>query len=263
MSYSAEISFKKINPEDVMDFLVSVKHELKNKLLEIAKENRAYIPFARNHIFVERQWSKIPKDEIEASKAWVQDVFKYRYFYNKENGVLGVYGIPKPVQHMFDATVYFQNSCDQNYDKETWEGLDWFENTYNKIMSMSNDEFDEYYEAKHGCRFADHFGSRYLPAEYEYYMKSEVYDEIWSKIEPTLFDDDNVVYFSAFGRYDIDLVQKFMITCHKEMIAFEEENGITAEYLNSKNKDNETENETNAKSSEIHTELDETEKEER
>lgn len=105
MSYSCEISFKEINPEDVYDFLVALKNKLIDNIENIAKDNYMYAPFVR---YQHKPYTKLENySEIECNNSWVKQVFTYRYFYLKDYCLLGVYGLPNSVQNLFDDTIYF------------------------------------------------------------------------------------------------------------------------------------------------------------
>ena len=252
MSYQAFISFKKIKPEDIYDFFVNFKQEAINRITDIAKENCHYVPFSRNHIFVERKWDKISDEDMKASKTWAQNLFKYRYFYDRKNQLLGIYGTPSALNNLFDKTIFFQNGTDQDYDRETWEGIKKKKKIYDRINQMADDEFCKYYAEK-----SSELDETDL-SNIEYYKKSQAYSEIWDKISDTLYNDNKIVYLSLFSEYDYDIVMKLLICCHKEIVAYENSIGITDEYLNKNNNSNETIgeisdnlSETDTKSSEI------------
>lgn len=218
MSYSCSISFKEISAEEIMKFLVKFKHECVEKIEEIAKEECAWCPFIRKNLNIPDNAADIPKEEWKEAENWTKNsIFKFRYFY--KSSLLGVYGVPKSVRHLFDKTVYFQNSCDQDYDFEEWEGIKQFENIYKKWMTVDVDIIKEKYNKDIACgSVGNDFDSEYSDVTEKadkliYWRKSFCYEEIWKKFEDTLYNDDDAIYLSLFGYYDVLAVNRFVKSC--------------------------------------------------
>ena len=85
-------------------------------------------------------YKELTVDETDLDREWFCRVFTHRFFYDDEFGLLGIYGVPTVSRKLFDKTVYFQNSCDQDYDFKDWEGIPEFENIYNKFMGLTVEE---------------------------------------------------------------------------------------------------------------------------
>ena len=67
MSYNCEISFKEINPEDVYDFLVTLRNKLVDNIENIAKDNYTYAPFV---IYQYKPYSKLENySDIECNNS--------------------------------------------------------------------------------------------------------------------------------------------------------------------------------------------------
>ena len=203
MSYSCKISFKEINSEEVYDFLVTLKNKLIDNIENIAKDNYMYAPFVTYQF---KPYTKLENySEIEHNNSWVRQVFTYRYFYLKEYNLLGIYGLPNSVQNLFEDTIYFQNSTDQDYDLDTWNKVKLFNTVSEKWNNFTDDyivsalELDE--EQKDRI---------------EYFRRSGCYYEIWNTyLKETLFNDDSVIYMSCFGVYDLLNIHKFLYYCEK------------------------------------------------
>ena len=57
---------------------------------------------------------------VQADSTWLYRLFTFRFVYWKEHNLLGMVGtLPKNGPKATGA-VYFQNSCDQDYDLKTW-----------------------------------------------------------------------------------------------------------------------------------------------
>ena len=201
MSYSCEISFKEINSEEVYDFLVTLKNKLIDNIENIAKYNYMYAPFVR---YQHKPYTKLENySDIECNNSWVKQVFTYRYFYLKEYNLLGIYGLPNSVQNLFDDTIYFQNSTDQDYDLTTWDKIKLFKNAADKWKNCTNN----YIIQTQDCDEDD---------DIEYNRRSGCYSEIWNTyLKDTLFNDNSIVYLSCFGSYDLLCIHQFLHNCEK------------------------------------------------
>lgn len=208
MSYSCEISFKEINPEDVYDFLVVLKNKLIDNIENIAKDNYMYAPFVR---YQRKPYTKLENySDIECNNSWVKQVFTYRYFYLEKYNLLGIYGLPDVVHDLFDDTIYFQNSTDQDYDLDIWNKIKLFKNVADKWKNCTNN----YIIQTQDCDEDD---------DIEYNRRSGCYSEIWNTyLKDTLFNDNSIVYLSCFGSYDLLYIHQFLYNCVK----YAKENGF-------------------------------------
>ena len=203
MSYSCEISFKEINSEEVYDFLVTLKNKLIDNIENIVKDNYMYAPFVR---YQHKPYTKLENySDIECNNSWVKQVFTYRYFYLKEHSLLGIYGLPSSVQNLFDDTIYFQNSTDQDYDLDTWNKINLFRHVSEKWKNCTNDYIVSTLELDDDQK-----------EDIEYFRRSGCYGEVWNTyLKETLFNDDSVVYMSCFHYYDLLYVHQFLYNCEK------------------------------------------------
>lgn len=214
MSYSALISFKSIDLENLFPFLTKFKKTIMENLDNIAEDEFIYSPFCKNYHFEEDDsYEKIVYFDDNAllrmeSEYWADRLFKYRWFYNNALGLLGIYGAPKCTQELFDGTIYFQNSCDQDYEREDWDNIEVFQKIYDKWQNVSNEVILGLLKEK-GYTDDDFKEDESL----DYYRRSAAYDEIWELIGNTLFDDDSVTYLSLFGYYDILVRNSFLSKC--------------------------------------------------
>lgn len=207
MSYFCEISFKKIDAANIPDFLSSVKREIIKLMDDIAGTEFIFMP--ANSLL------KIPEDftvstmrtqypELAAScMAWVERVFKYRWFYDKEWKLLGVHGVPNCIKGMFDATVYFQNNTDQDYEREAWNGIEEFTAAYDKWQNASIDAVKKALE--------NSVSDNSVPGGYE--RRSLCYREIWGRYSDSLYDDGGAIYLALFGAWDMTYQDRFLSKC--------------------------------------------------
>lgn len=219
MSYCADISFKKIDGSEIGDFFVAIKKAIISSLDVIASANYLFMP-SRQVILASTKYTCPDYDSIAFDDkhrlvrahdiAWVERVFQYRWFYDSEWKLLGVYGVPSNIRPLFDGTVCFQNSCDQDYGMADWKGIEAFEKVFLRWQSASDEEIVEFVRKK----YDEDVSSRDLDYERRYLA----YQEIWERYAYTLNDDTSVVYISMFGSiYDSLQKEKFLRLCFDTM----------------------------------------------
>ena len=203
MSYYATINFKTVKEGELYGFLKQIKDACKAKFDEIAKGNYIFMP-SINKDYLLKNDSEYAKDQLD--RAWMRNsIFSYRFFYIPEHNLLGVFGVPE-VEDIFDLTCYFQNSCDQDYDFEAWKGIPIFEQIAEKWKNATNEEVYKSF------KYPDEHEE---PIDYDYYRRSFAYNEIWEMCEHFLYSEDDVVYISMFGGYEIAEQKGFVHKCRK------------------------------------------------
>lgn len=232
MSYSAEISFKKINGKDICIFFQQLKRKVIDNIDKIAEDSFIYSPFARklsvseisdmlqsNNSKIDSKFyyevvDKYPNIQSDVD-LWIEKLFKYRWFYLVDIEILGVYGVPDSVKDLFDTTIFFQNSCDQDYEFDEWNGVPEFEEIARKWRNKTDEEMlavdPEYSENDY--------------PDLDYYRRSLCYNEIWELIEDTLYDDESVTYVQMFGSYDI-IPYQFRILVLNKCIEWLKDEGL-------------------------------------
>jgi hypothetical protein len=219
MSYSCFISFKQMEASEIYPFFKELKKKAVEKFEEIATSECHFCPFIRNELYLPDDFMDIPKAKRTEAKEWAANaVFKHRWFYDENLKLLCIYSIPNALRDMFDQTVNFQNSCDQNYSREDWEGVKALEEIYDKWMNMSEEEIVAKYNRRwNGNNFAEDYQS--CKEEWlDYYRKDFAYEEIWDMFEYTLYDKD-AVYLSLFnvnGMDDLKPISQFVKLCYEK-----------------------------------------------
>lgn len=220
MSYWCEINFKKMEEKDIIPFLRSLKKRLVFDFSEIAKDNYVYCPFVKKHLFdLPEKYSdlviKEESDVFNASYNWACNLFAFRYFYDTEYHLLGVFGVPNAVKDLFDASIEFQDSCDQDYEASHWHGVKEFEEIYGKWITKDVGEIKEIYNEKYNpFNFDKEYpdpidASKHLA----YWRKSSAYEEIWKRYQGELYNDEDAIYFSCFSANDLTVLYKFLSRC--------------------------------------------------
>jgi hypothetical protein len=228
MSYSCEISFKSLDAKDIFPFLQKFKEFMNQHIQEIAKENFHYCPMFKKRLYAIPDFLKIPKEDIEEAKNWVVNaVFKFRYFYDDKRGLLGIYGVPSCASQLFDGSVHFQNSTDQDYTKEVYKGIKTFEEIFDYWYSMNEETFFKSYYEKHNKPCDRDFlddeepCSKDYQESFEYIKRSVIYKEIWEPISDTLFNDKTALYLSLYSGNDTSILYSFIGCCHEEQLKWE------------------------------------------
>jgi len=217
MSYYAEISFKKMKSQDVISFLKDFKCAYVKRIPEIAKENYPFCPAVGKNLF---NFQDLAEDKLQLSKClnWAKDCSRFKYFYDNEFKLLGIVGVPKCLKELFDTSIAFQNSCDQDYDRDIWSKIKAFEDIYNKWITKDVDEIKDSYNLEDD--YFD-FDTDY-PEPIEkgemlmYWRQTFAYREIWGRYEREIFDDDNAIYFSLFGTYESSKLYRILQCCLAE-----------------------------------------------
>lgn len=210
MSYSATINFKTVKEGELYAFLKKIKDTCKENFDEIAEDSFIFMP----SISISKKLTfKGASDRAkeEADRDWMRNsIFSYRFFYIPEHNLLGVFGVPDAVTDIFDLTCYFQNSCDQDYDFKEWKGIPLFEAIAEKWENASDSEIIEHFRKDRGHDYDEEFAS-----DIDYYRRSFAYDEIWRMCETYLYHEEEVVYISMFGGYEIAEQVGFVHKCKK------------------------------------------------
>ena len=220
MSYSCVISFKKIKAEDISDIFIKMKKAIKDNLDIIAEENFYYSPIYReltlSDLKDETDNKTLYKKLFTAQEDWVKRIFTYRWFYIKEHQLLGVFGLPNSLCSLFDSTIYFQNSTDQNYDFSEWDDVDLFRSIADKYRNLDLDgvaEICDWY-SKEELQEADRL---------DYMRKTLCYKEIWDTyLDDKLYDNFKGIYISLLSPFydDISFVVDFANTAYKKSLNY-------------------------------------------
>ena len=227
MSYYCEISFKRIEADEVYKFFQKFKESVGEHMKEIVENNFTWVPYIRENESIPECFSDIPRAWLTDAELWAtRGMFSFRYFYDKELKLLGVYSVHTCLQDMFDRTVGFQNSADQDYARNQWSGIPAFEEIFDRWAAKSDDEMVSHFNMNNSqtfeweCEEEDDAGRK---AKLESYRRICCYKEIWARYEGTLYNDDSVVYVTLYGFYDTQHLRRFLKMCHDRYIEWNKE----------------------------------------
>ena len=226
MSYSCFISFKKMKEKDIIPFFRNYKKITTERLKDIAEENHCYPPYIRNSLEIPKTLQEVPDEDVKKARSWARGVFQYKYFYDTKNKMLCVFGIPTCMRDQFDKTIHFQNSCDQDYEFDSWKGIEPFEKIFNKWRSYTDKYLKSVFKKKYDSPFDydyEGYTGEKLREKLDYYRRTFAYDEIWEQYESELYCEENSIFISLYGNYEIREIVSFVKYCHEAHVAWEEE----------------------------------------
>lgn len=223
MSYSINLVFKNIEKERVLDFIKEVKvrfldPENQHKLL---KENLWYTPYMRYN-YEYRDLSRSIANNI--NRSWIRSLFTYKFAYiDKFNCLVMISPMYSFIKDLFDSSLYAQNSCDQDYDYETWESIPSFKEISDKIRSMSKEEFKSYYNSTKPQSWSelededlDETPRKYSDSnsKFDYNKKSYIYHLIYEELEPYIWGNTKDNFSISFINDYIELLDLDDLTIH-------------------------------------------------
>lgn len=171
MSYYFEMSFKEIKKEDILDYCISLSEYYKKHAENIIEENKYYIPSIRRNFLETDKYIYASSPWQTADRYWLHKLFDVIYIYWPEKEILGIVGsIPKEFDNL--TTIAFQNSCDQDYDFETWKGISYFEDIVEKYKDAAIEILRAHFD-----------DSDIKDTNLEYYRKWLVYEKIYQEME--------------------------------------------------------------------------------
>lgn len=213
MSYSCLISFKTIDPKDIYRFFQELKKAATDRIDQIALDSPSFSPIMKAYHFQDP--FEITDQMRKDTERWAKEsIFTYRYFYDAERSLLGVYSLPTCMRDLFDLTFGFQDSCEQDYDFEDWNGVSSFEAVADKWRNMPRDQVVDRMNKDLDPELIIEINDDQI----DYYRKTFCYNEIWKTIEWTLNNDSSVLYLGLFGYWDFVPMQKFVLATERAVL---------------------------------------------
>ena len=200
MSYRLDLSFKNCKPQDVYKNIC----EFEDLLLKNAEQ---YIK--DNLIFIRIDKEKDRFYNTEQVDKFISTLFKCHIWYCEEISALCVvWGSDiKEINDWFDGYVYFQNSCDQDYDYETWNFNKTFRRISNRIKKMKPDKFVKEYIQSNDYYNED--DKEYILKDVDYHKKTFVYETIENIIDAIWKEGFGISYIDgALDQNKITLTKK-------------------------------------------------------
>lgn len=186
MSYGLDISFKNCKSKDIYKNIQEFSNLIWENRYEIIKDN---IPFLPLWILVETYSKTKDKEYVKKEiDNWLNKLFTYHIYYSSEiKSLCFVYNSYKKkttVDKWFDGYVYFQNSCDQDYDYKEWEFNDRFKQYIDKVKNSSGTQFRKLYKKYVGYEFDYYKEGKENKEIEEYDRKTLVYGICYNCVQP-------------------------------------------------------------------------------
>ena len=197
MSYGFDMGFAQANSlqEAMKIALEYTQSQITEKnVKKTIKDNRYYIPSVRTGYIADAE-SKTRRADVLADTAdryWLEALFTFRFLYWEKHKLLGIIMMPsESAGEKWPLSVYFQNSCDQDYPLSDWKegNIPFFANAAKKAENYTAEEI----RAKVDYEIEDE--------NLEYYRRSTCYNDIFEELalEPWLYNHYTDVPFVTFA----------------------------------------------------------------
>lgn len=193
MSYGFDMGFAQANSlQEAMK--IALEYTQSQMTEKIIRDNRYYIPSVRTGYIADEE-SKSRRANVLADTAdryWLEALFTFRFLYWEEHKLLGIIMMPpESASEKWPLSVYFQNSCDQDYPLSDWKegNIPFFMNTVAKAENYTEEEI----RAKFDYEIEDE--------DLEYYRRSTCYNDIFEALalELWLYNHYTDVPFVTFA----------------------------------------------------------------
>ena len=209
MSYRFNMLFKQVNSkEEAYDFAIKTTKLLYKNMEDYILDNKYCIPSISSLV----DDDKIEKALEEADKYWLSELFSLNFTYWEEYKLLGLLGwnYSSTIKNLYDAQIYFQNSCDQDYEYEEWgTNVDIFNKIITEVKNENN--LDTLVKICFPCGYNE-YDLEDLESDIVYYKKTAVYELIFDKLHLDDWichrEDDNNKYFTYFSFQALDCMEK-------------------------------------------------------
>lgn len=197
MSYGFDMGFAQANSlqEAMAIALEYTQSQMTEKNIRKAiRDNRYYIPSVRTGHIADEE-SKNRRADVLADTAdryWLEALFTFRFLYWEEHKLLGIIMMPpESASEKWPLSVYFQNSCDQDYPFFEWKegNIPFFANAAAKAENYTAEEI----RAKFDYEIEDE--------DLEYYRRDTCYNDIFGALALESWLDNHCtdVPFVAFA----------------------------------------------------------------
>lgn len=197
MSYGFDMGFAQANSlqEAMAIALEYTQSQMTEKnIRKTIRDNRFYIPSVRTWYIADEESKNRRADTLAdtADRYWLETLFTFRFLYWEEYKLLGIVMMPpESASEKWPLSVYFQNSCDQDYPLSDWKegNIPFFANTAAKAENYTTEEI----RAKVDYEIEDE--------NLEYYRRSTCYNDIFEALalEPWLYNHCTDVPFVTFA----------------------------------------------------------------
>ena len=197
MSYGFDMGFAQANSlqEAMAIALEYTQSQMTEKnIRKTIRDNRYYIPSVRTGYIADEENKNRRADVLAdtADRYWLEALFTFRFLYWEEHKLLGIIMMPpESASERWPLSVYFQNSCDQDYPFFEWKegNIPFFANAAAKAENYTAEEI----RAKFDYEIEDE--------NLEYYRRNTCYNDIFEELalESWLYNHCTDVPFVTFA----------------------------------------------------------------
>lgn len=192
MSYGINISFKNCKKDEIYDKI----NEFEELLLKNAEEH-----IEKNTYFCRYDTKKDRWENDKEINRFILSLFRHHIWYCKDISALCfvIDTSIEEIRNWFDGIVYFQDSCDQNYDYEDWLFNDKFKSIVNWVQGLDEEQFKKEYLKEHEFYDEDEIDFD------DYDKKTLVYAKCYALIEDIWCKGFGISCVDAVTDYNYDL----------------------------------------------------------
>lgn len=197
MSYGFDMGFAQANSlQKAMTIALEyTRSQMTEKnIRKTIRDNRYYIPSVRTGYIADEESKNRSADVLAdtADRYWLEALFTFRFLYWEEHKLLGIIMMPpESSSEKWPLSVYFQNSCDQDYPLSDWKegNIPFFANVAAKAENYTAEEI----RAKVDYEIENE--------DLEYYRRSTCYNDIFEALalESWLYNHCTDVPFVTFA----------------------------------------------------------------
>lgn len=197
MSYGFDMGFAQANSlqEAMAIALEYTQSQMTEKnIRKTIRDNLYYIPSVRTGYIADEESKNRRADTLAdtADRYWLEALFTFRFMYWEEHKLLGIVIMPpESASEKWPLSIYFQNSCDQDYPLSDWKegNIPFFANAAVKAENYTAEEI----RAKFDYEIEDE--------NLEYYRRNTCYNDIFEALalEPWLYNHCTDVPFVTFA----------------------------------------------------------------
>lgn len=193
MSYYIKLNFKELKEnENIIDIIMDIKNKHQELAEKIIEKNIGFIPSIRcfdiwkPNIRRSDLDSNLKSAILKADDKWLNDVFTIKVLYWRKYNLIA---FTSPLDEIDGCkAVEFQNSCDQDYERDYWTGIKLFEEVVETEKSLTLKQLKE----DDDCDDED------------YMRRSWIYNTIYEKLDLDVW---------AYKKKNSDIVQIFNVNC--------------------------------------------------
>lgn len=167
MSYGFNMFFIECKPENVLNTCLNIVKKIVDNPDKLIQNSLIYVPSIRYNI--ENRYA------YTYNSLWLYSLFNFNFVYWEQHELLGLVGESfGDIESNFNKSVYFQNSCDQDYEYADWPTIKCFSDIIFQVVNMSIKQLAENF---------DDYTMEEINHDINYYKRCLVYSKIYDTLD--------------------------------------------------------------------------------